>query len=202
MWFELERGAASGDAELAARALGGSLWRAARLGDKCAYQELVSGYHRVVLQLALNLTNSEQDALEIHDEVFLRAFVALPQLNGTSLFVWLCRLAVENWLRRLEHQPHPSTGEVRGGQWPVTDTTLRRVPASAKPAVASLAARARWAIRQLTTREYLVFVLKQQQGFNLSTIAEIANTDEEQTRAILDRAFRKLRALLEPPPTW
>ena len=156
---------------------GNSLNRAVRAGDKRAFLELVSGYQRMVLQLALNLTASEQAALEIHNEVFARAYASIPRLaEETSLFVWLGRLTVQSWLKRSAPGP----------------------VAPAAPAPENQAARVSWAMSSLTTRERLVFVLKHQQGFALATIAAIANMAEDEVRTALDRAVGKLRARSQP----
>ena len=62
-------------------------------GDKDAFEELVLENEKNVYNLALKMTGSEEDALDISQEAFLRAYMKIGSFRGDSRFsVWLYRL--------------------------------------------------------------------------------------------------------------
>ena len=62
-------------------------------GDKDAFEELVLANQKNVYNLALKLTGNEEDALDISQEAFLKAYLQLGSFRGESRFsVWLYRL--------------------------------------------------------------------------------------------------------------
>ena len=78
---------------------------AARDEDACA--ELVSEHQRMVYQLAFNLLNDHNEALDLSQEVFLRVFRTLHSFRGhSSLRTWIYRIVVnqarnrQRWWRR------------------------------------------------------------------------------------------------------
>lgn len=72
----------------------GTLVLQARDGDQAAYGELVRRYERKIHRHLLNLTGSRDEALELAQDVFLKAWEALPQWQpGTQVQPWLYRIA-------------------------------------------------------------------------------------------------------------
>ena len=66
----------------------------ARKGDQEAFAQLVRDNERRVYTLALRMCGSPEDALDLAQETFLRAWSALPNFRGGSSFsTWLYRLA-------------------------------------------------------------------------------------------------------------
>lgn len=66
----------------------------ARSGDQEAFAQLVRENERRVYTLALRMTGNPEDALDMAQETFLRAWSALPNFRGGSSFsTWLYRLA-------------------------------------------------------------------------------------------------------------
>ena len=71
------------------------LIKRAKKGEMAAFEALVSAYERRVYTLALRSTNSHEDALDITQEVFLKAYKALPSFRGESEFsTWLYRITM------------------------------------------------------------------------------------------------------------
>lgn len=67
----------------------------ARAGDRGAWDELYRGYRDRVYTLCLNLVGSREEAQDLLQETFLRAFRGLPGFRGQSqLGTWLYRIAV------------------------------------------------------------------------------------------------------------
>jgi len=74
----------------------------ARQGDTEAFSELVSRYERKIFRLARNITQSEEDAEDVLQETFLKAYEHLSGFQGQSKFyTWIVRIAVNEALMKL-----------------------------------------------------------------------------------------------------
>src|SRR5688572_4801414 len=76
-----------------------ALVAAAKMGDQRAFEALVKRYRKRIYALALHMTRSASEADDIAQEVFLKAFRALPQFEGRSqFFTWVYRMTVNRSL--------------------------------------------------------------------------------------------------------
>jgi len=76
-----------------------ALVEAARRGDDKAFEALVRRYRKRIYALALHMTRSASEADDITQEVFLKAYRALPQFEGRSqFFTWVYRMTVNRSL--------------------------------------------------------------------------------------------------------
>lgn len=74
----------------------------ARQGDTEAFSQLVSRYERKIFRLARNITQSEEDAEDVLQETFLKAYEHLSGFQGQSKFyTWIVRIAVNEALMKL-----------------------------------------------------------------------------------------------------
>ncbi|MDQ3366183.1 MAG: sigma-70 family RNA polymerase sigma factor [Myxococcota bacterium] len=72
---------------------------AAKAGDQRAFEALVRRYRKRIFALALHITRSSSEADDITQEVFLKAFRALPEFEGRSqFFTWVYRMTVNRSL--------------------------------------------------------------------------------------------------------
>lgn len=82
----------------------------ARNGDETAFPELVKRYSRRILRVARNITNNDEDAEDVLQESFLKAFTHLDGFQGNSKFyTWLVRIAMNEALMKLRKR---RTGKV------------------------------------------------------------------------------------------
>jgi RNA polymerase sigma-70 factor, ECF subfamily len=82
----------------------------ARLGDPLAFSELVNQYERKIFRLAKHITNSDEDAEEVLQEAFLKAYEHLNEFQGNSKFyTWLVRIAVNESLMKLRKRKSDKT---------------------------------------------------------------------------------------------
>jgi RNA polymerase sigma-70 factor (ECF subfamily) len=73
-----------------------------RAGDVSAYDELVRKYDRQVFRIAQHITQNREDAEDVMQDAFLKAYEKLDQFQGNSKFyTWLVRIAVNESLMRL-----------------------------------------------------------------------------------------------------
>ncbi len=71
-------------------------------GDISAYDELVRKYERQVFRIAQHITQNREDAEDVMQDAFLKAYEKLDQFQGNSKFyTWLVRIAVNESLMRL-----------------------------------------------------------------------------------------------------
>ena len=92
--------------DLQAAALGreddAALVSRAQAGDESAFAELVGRYERSIFRLARNITQSAEDAEDVLQETFLKAYEHLEEFRGDSKFyTWLVRIAVNQALMKL-----------------------------------------------------------------------------------------------------
>jgi len=74
----------------------------ARLGNANAFNELLRRYERKIFRLALHITQNREDAEDVLQEAFLKAFEHLDQFQGQSKFyTWIVRIAVNQALMKL-----------------------------------------------------------------------------------------------------
>jgi len=82
----------------------------ARQGDPLAFSELVNQYERKIFRLAKHITNSDEDAEEVLQEAFLKAYEHLGEFQGNSKFyTWLVRIAVNESLMKLRKRKSDRT---------------------------------------------------------------------------------------------
>ena len=187
------------------RAEDDDLIRAAQKGDRSAFDTLVRRYDRSVLRLALHMLGNEEDAQDIHQEAFIKAYRHLSNFRfECSFYTWLYRivtnLCLDQLRRRKSRREDPGTVLDSSGEEMDLMANVQDDRSTADPdrelerkhqnaAIQS-------ALGELTPRERTVFELKHYQGLKLRTIGEMLSTTEETAKNTLFRATRKLRARL------
>lgn len=184
------------------RASENELIREAQAGSRTAFDALVRQYDQAVLRLALHLTGSEQDAQDVHQEAFLKAYRYLGNFRfECSFYTWIYRIVTNLCLDHLRRRKArredqavliDSSGEEMDLLSNVSDDRAGANP-DRELQRKFLGERIREALDKLTPRERMVFELKHYQGLKLRTIGEMLNTTEETAKNTLFRATRKLR---------
>ena len=188
-----------------ARAPEADLIRQAQAGSRAAFDALVRQYEQQVLRLALHLTGSEQDAEDIYQEAFLKAFRYIGNFRfECSFYTWIYRIVTNLCLDQLRRRKTrredqgiiiDHSGEEIDVLTSVSDDRSFSNPARELDRKV-LGERIQAALDKLTPRERMVFELKHYQGLRLRTIGEMLNTTEETAKNTLFRATKKLRAQL------
>src|ERR671923_1447550 len=82
-----------------------ALVQAAKGGDVGAFEELVRRYDRNVFRIAQHITQNREDAEDVVQDAFLKAYSNLEQFQGQSKFyTWLVRIAVNEALMKLRRR--------------------------------------------------------------------------------------------------
>lgn len=181
------------------------LIRQAQRGDRAAFEELVRQYDSAVLRLALHLTGSEQDARDIYQDAFLKAYRNLGSFRfECSFYTWIYRIVTNLCLdhlrkRQVRKEDAPVVTGSDGEEYSLLDQVADdRSGASPERDLMrrELGAKIARALHKLTPRERMVFEMKHFQGLKLRTIGEALNTTEETAKNTLFRATQKLRSAL------
>jgi len=175
----------------------------ARKGNQLAFRALVDRHSRSVFRLAFRMTGNEQDAEDMVQETFLRAYKQLHRFDGRAAFgTWLYRIGANCSLdllraRRLrkEHSGTAANDEA---------TTLLDTVATSAPdperltRSGQLAGLLGPALEQLTEAERTAFVLRHYEGQNIEEIAKVLGVNKGAAKHSVFRAVQKLRGILEP----
>ncbi len=82
-----------------------ALVQSAKTGDISAFEELVKRYDRNVFRIAQHITQNREDAEDVVQDAFLKAYENLDQFQGQSKFyTWLVRIAVNEALMKLRRR--------------------------------------------------------------------------------------------------
>ncbi len=181
------------------------LIREAQRGDRAAFENLVRQYDQAVLRLALHMTGSEQDAKDIYQDAFLKAYRNLGSFRfECSFYTWIYRIVTNLCLdhlrkRQVRKEDAPVITDSSGAEYSLIDQVADdRSGASPERDLMrrQLGARIAKALEKLTPRERMVFEMKHYQGLKLRTIGDALSTTEETAKNTLFRATQKLRAAL------
>jgi len=173
---------------------------ASRNGDISAFEELVAKYDRKLLRIAQNITHSPENAEEVVQSAFLKAFQNLNRFRGNAKFsTWLVRITSNEsfmLLRRLRTMPEePWDGEqkeishlqVRGE---VNDWMSNPELCYSKTEFRDILKRS---LRKLRPTLRAVFILRDIEGYAIAEAAEMLNITAEAVKTRLSRARLQLR---------
>ena len=100
----------------------------AREGDAGAFGDLVKRYERKIYRLAKNITQNDEDAEDVLQETFLKAYSHLKGFEGQSKFyTWLVRIAVNEALMKLRKRKSDKTVPLDEPQDTGEDTVVREI---------------------------------------------------------------------------
>jgi RNA polymerase sigma-70 factor (ECF subfamily) len=178
------------------------LIRAAQEGDTPAFEELVRMYDRPVLRLAMHITGSQEDAQDIYQEAFLRAYMNLASFRfECSFYTWMYRivtnLCLDHLRKKSSRQRDITTTISPEGEEEAVVVRMPDRSAASNPERSVIGREVREsivrALRRLSPRERVVFELKHYHGMRLRTVAGILRTTEGTIKNTLFRATHKLR---------
>ena len=168
----------------------------AKEGDRFAFDEIVRRTYRDVFSLAVRLTGNEDDASDVVQEVYVRAFKSIRRFReDAAISTWLYRICANcssTYLRKRSRLRHDQLDEAT----PLPDTSPHNDPvlrAEASLARSSIDA----AIRDLPDRLRAVVVLRDVYDLSHNEIAEELDITQSAAKVRLHRARRKLAAVLQ-----
>jgi RNA polymerase sigma-70 factor (ECF subfamily) len=163
---------------------------ASRRGEREAFDRLVVRYQRDVYRLCYRFVNNHEDANDLAQEVFLRAWRAIPRFRGeSSLSTWLYRIAVNACLnfRALRRPPTQELPDAVADPVPGVEARLESDDE---------ARRVRAAIARLPEKQRATLILKVYHELTHEEVAQILGSSVGTVKANLFHALRNLRRLV------
>ena len=173
----------------------------ARQGDSEAFRALVEQHSRSVFRLAFRMTGNEQDAEDVVQESFLRAYRQLGRFESRANFgTWLYRI-VSNCSVDLMRSKQARHDQVRGDSLDegAVDVPAADVPGPERMAQsAEIEERVQDALRELSPLERAAFTLRHYEGRSIDEISATLGLGTSAAKHSVFRAVKKLRAALAP----
>jgi RNA polymerase sigma-70 factor (ECF subfamily) len=173
----------------------------ARQGDSDAFRALVEQHSRSVFRLAFRMTGNEQDAEDVVQESFLRAYRQLGRFESRANFgTWLYRI-VSNCSVDLMRSKQARHDQVRGDS---LDEGTMELPAADVPGPERMAQsaeidrRVQDALQELSPLERAAFTLRHYEGRTIDEICSTLGLGTSAAKHSVFRAVKKLRVALAP----
>ena len=172
----------------------------ARQGDGEAFRALVEQHSRSVFRLAYRMTGNEQDAEDVVQESFLRAYRQLGRFESRANFgTWLYRITANcavDLMRSKQARHDQSRAE------PLDETTDRTTTTMPDPermaGSAEIQRRVAHALEALSPLERAAFTLRHYEGRSIDEISRALGLGTSAAKHSVFRAVKKLRVALEP----
>ena len=179
-----------------------ALVQAAKRGDVSAFEQLVKRYDRNIFRIAQHITQNREDAEDVVQDAFLKAYENLEQFQGNSKFyTWLVRIAVNESLMKLRRRRSDRTVSLDEDIETEEDTMPREV-ADWSPNPEQLYKQGelkdilRRTIQGLPASFRTVFVLRDVEGLSTEETAEALDLSIPAVKSRLLRARLQLRERL------
>jgi RNA polymerase sigma-70 factor, ECF subfamily len=170
----------------------------AKAGDTKAFGILVERYQRRVVGVAMAVVHDQEDALELAQESFVRAFENIGKFESRSSFsTWLYRIAANIAIdfRRREKR-HPT---MRGEE---AETEIQRLPSKLGDSFketqrSEMAQRIKDALGQLTPEHRAAILLREVEGLSYDEISDVLQCPRGTVMSRLHYARNHLREILK-----
>ena len=181
----------SGDEELVALA---------QKGDRRAFEELIERHKQKAYHIAFGFTRDREEAKDLSQEAFLKAFTYLKNFDGrSSFYTWFYRIVVNVCLDYKRRTKRTSAGEF-------DENIEHQIEPSHNPSqplapeqhvlAGQLSRKVDAALQTLPAKQRTAFILKNHQGLSIREIAETMETAEGTVKVHLHRAVTTLRQSL------
>ena len=174
----------------------------AQRGDLAAYDELIQRYQQRIYATVYHMTSNHEDANDLAQDSFIKAFQALKSFKGgSSFYTWLYRIAVNktiNFLKQRKNRTHMSLNDLDFNTENnpdlvalISDKTPRR-----EAGLKELSEKLNAALLKLSEPHRLVMVLHDVQGLSHEEVAEVMECNIGTVRSRLFYARQQMQSLL------
>jgi RNA polymerase sigma-70 factor (ECF subfamily) len=171
---------------------------AARGGDRAAFDELVRRTYVDTYTLALRLTADEEDARDVVQETYLRAWKGLDGFRGDAQFTtWLYRITANTAYTTVKRRRRHRADALDALTEEPVETRIEAQPEESAEQSAALA-RLAGAVEHLPPKLRVLVVLKDVYGLSHEEIAEELGISVAAAKVRLHRGRKRLRDLLYP----
>jgi RNA polymerase sigma-70 factor (ECF subfamily) len=175
-------------------------------GDRDAFRVLVERHSHNIFRLAYRMTGNRQDAEEVVQEAFLRAYQKLGQFAARANFgTWVYRIAANYAIDRMRQRKKEEARKVEPA---VHEQGTENDPVTLVPDAAptperlahniELRKHMEIALAALSHSERTAFVMRHWEGCAIEEIAEVLKSSSGAAKNTVFRAVQKLRLALQP----
>jgi RNA polymerase sigma-70 factor (ECF subfamily) len=178
------------------------LVRRARRGDLKAYDELVKRYQERIYATVYHMTSNHEDANDLAQESFIKAFQALSSFKGgSSFYTWLYRIAVNktiNFLKQRKNRLHMSLNDLdfNAEHDPDLMALISHKTPQRDAGLSELQEKLNAALMKLSEPHRIVVVLHDVQGQSHEDIAKVMDCNIGTVRSRLFYARQQLQSEL------
>ncbi len=176
--------------------------RRVQAGETEAFEVLVEKYKRKTFRLAFQVLRDQEEALDVAQEAFVKAFRSLPKFKGDSAFyTWLFRitmnLALDRKRQRATRAKSMGADDIPPEEWERTATSTDRDP---EDEAVSRQRRERigQALGTLSENHRSIIILSDIEGLSYREIAEVLDVPMGTVMSRLHNARKRLREALGP----
>src|SRR5262249_10899216 len=163
-----------------------------RDGDGRAFEELVRRHQRAVFHLARRFVRDDDEAKDVAQRTFVKAFQGLHALRGGGAFrTWLYRITATLALNHIRDHSRVHRTEDAGANIPVDAIGADRLDDAERRAQLHAA------LGELPPKQRLVLELRVVQELSFREVAEIAGCSEDPAKVNFHHAVKRLRACIE-----
>ena len=189
--------------QLSERDLDWSMVKRIQNGDVAAYDNLVKKYRNPLFSMIYNMTGNSEDASDITQEVFIKAFQSIKQFQGkSSFFTWLYRIGTNtsiNFIKKSKRQrfvSYESIDETLVGS-EILEFLTSKNRTEKRILITEIQEKLNDALQKLSPKHRIVVILHEVEGMNHKDIAEIVKTSEGTVRSRLHYAKKELQIYLK-----
>lgn len=165
-----------------------------RAGDRMAFRELVTNFHRLVFTIALKMLADEDLAKDIVQETFIRVWQNIGSFDLSKKFsTWICTIASRLCLDELDKHKHtaPMPDDERFlDEYVSADNISSQLENSQWVSIVKVLA------QELSPKQRLVFTLSQLQGMDTAEVMEISGMDADRIKKNLYVARQTIKERL------
>ena len=173
------------------------LVRLAQGGDEQAFAELVERHKQKAFHIAFDFCRDREEAKDLSQDAFLKAFVNLKNFDGrSSFYTWFYRILVNlclDYKRRLKRSPTDSFDETLEPQIERSHEPTQPRSPDQQVFARQMSRRVDAALQALPAKQRTAFILKNHEGLSIREIAELMQTAEGTVKVHLHRAVTALR---------
>ena len=192
-----------GDSVVSDRDLDWAIVQRVQNGEVSAFNQLVQKYRQPLFSTIYNMTGNREDATDITQEVFIKAFQSIKRFRGhASFYTWLYRIAVNTsitFIKRAKKQRFINYETI--DETLVSSEILEYFTAKTKTEkgalLKELQEKLNEALQKLSPKHRIVVILHEVEGMNHKEIADITKTSEGTVRSRLHYAKKMLQAFLQ-----
>jgi RNA polymerase sigma-70 factor (ECF subfamily) len=192
-----------GNAIVSNRDLDWAIVQRVQNGEVSAFNQLVQKYRQSLFSIIYNMTGNREDATDITQEVFIKAFQSINRFRGqASFYTWIYRIAVNSsitFIKKAKKQRFINYETI--DETLVSSEILEYFTAKTKTEkgalLTELQEKLNEALQKLSPKHRLVVILHEVEGMNHKSIADIMKTSEGTVRSRLHYAKKMLQSFLQ-----